>query len=140
MTFSQLKKHVFIIFPLLVYFLIFLAGIPDEPGHGWYRYPFYPFLIISIALFFKEYFIKNLTLTFLFLVFLGTSLLQLTWEKTFGFSFIIFRAAIISWSYMLFPYISPFKNKLKFVKVVGLFWLAAYFLMNIWAILIYNEQ
>lgn len=140
LTLSQLKKNVFIILPLLSYFLIFLAGIPDEPGHGWYRYPFYPFLVIAIALFFKEYFMKNLIATFLLFVLIGTSLLQLTWEKTFGFSFIIFRAAILSWSYMLFPYISPFKNKLKFVKVVGYLWVVFFFLMNIWAVLIYNEQ
>ena len=44
---------------VLSYFLIFLTAIPDEAGHGWYRYPFYPFLIISIALFIKEYFTKK---------------------------------------------------------------------------------
>jgi len=137
---KDLKKQIFVIIPFLAYFLIFLAGVPDEPGHGWYRYPFYPFFVISISLFLQEYFLKNFTMTFMFFVVVGTSLLQLTWEKAFGFSFLLFRVAIISWLFILSPYFSLFKPKVKFVKVLGYSWIVAVFLMSIWAVLIYNEQ
>ena len=50
----DLKKNYLIVLPLLSYFVVFLVGIPDEVGHGWYRYPFYPFLIMSTALFIKK--------------------------------------------------------------------------------------
>lgn len=136
----DIKKNIFIVAPLISYFLIFLAGIPDEAGHGWYRYPFYPFLIVSIALFTKEYFAKNFLLTFFFLVIIGTSLLGNTWEKTFGFSYIIFRIVIISWLVVLIPYFPLFKNKVKFATVVSYSWIVLFFLMNIWSILLYSEQ
>ncbi len=136
----DIKKNIFIIAPLIAYFIIFLAGIPDEAGHGWYRYPFYPFLIISIALFLKEYFVKNLLLTFIFLVFIGSSLLGLTWEVVFGYSFYVFRLAIISWLFILLP-IFPLFNKFGVVsRRMSYAWLICFFLMNIWASLIYNEQ
>lgn len=137
---KDLKKYIFIVAPILSYFLIFLAGIPDEAGHGWYRYPFYPFLIVSIALFIKEYYAKNFLLTFIFLVLIGSSLLGLTWEVVFGYSFYVFRLAIISWLFILLP-IFPLFNKLGVLsKRVSYVWLICFFLMNIWASLIYNEQ
>lgn len=137
---KDLRKYIFIVTPLLAYFLIYLAGIPDEAGHGWYRYPFYPFLIISIALFIKEYFVKNFALSFIFLVFIGTSLFQLTWEVMFGFSYAIFRLMIISWGLVLIPLYFNNSKTVKMARLVGYSWLLIYFLINIWAIMTYNEQ
>lgn len=137
---QDLKKNIFIVAPVVAYFLIFLAGIPDEAGHGWYRYPFYPFLIISIALFIKEYFVKNMLLTFLFLVIVGTSLFANTWEVVFGFSYFIFRISIISWLLVLTPYIPKFNTKMKFATQVGYGWLIIFIFMNVWAVFLYNEQ
>ena len=136
----DIKKHYFIIFALLSYFVIFLTGIPDEAGHGWYRYPFYPFLIISIALFIKEYFAKNWVLSFLFLVFVGTTLFQNTWVVSFGFSYFIFRLIILGWGLSLIPLFLPFKPFLKFSRVVTYSWLVIFILFNIWSVMLYNEQ
>lgn len=137
---QNIKKNIFVIAPFFAYFLIFLAGIPDEAGHGWYRYPFYPFLIISTALFIKEYFIKNLLLTFVFLVFIGTSLLGLTWEVVFGYSFYVFRLAIISWLVVLFPVFPIFMRFGNVSKRISYTWLICFIFMNIWASHLYNEQ
>lgn len=137
---KDLRKNIFIIAPLLSYLFIFIAGIPDEAGHGWYRYPFYPFLVISIALFIKEYFAKNFLLTFFFLVFMGTSLLDLTWEKTFGFSVIVLRTCLITWSLVLLPYFPLFKKHVKVVSIISYSWLLIFIFLNIWASVIYNEQ
>lgn len=137
---KDIKKYFFIILPLLSYFIIFLAGIPDEPGHGWYRYPFYPFLVISIALFIKEYFSKNPVLTFFFLTIVGMSLFQLTWGDAFGFSFFIFRALIIFWSFALVSLLLPFKKLNKSANFTNYLWLCIFLLLNVWAVMLYNEQ
>ena len=136
----DIKKHYVIIFALLSYFVVFLTGIPDEAGHGWYRYPFYPFLIISIALFIKDYFIKNPILTFLFLVLVGTTLFQNTWTQAFGFSYFIFRLIIIGWSLSLIPLFLPFKPILKISRLASYSWLVLFVLLNIWSVILYNEQ
>lgn len=140
LLFKDFKKYSFIILPFLAYFLIFLTGIPDEPGHGWYRYPFYPFLIISIALFIKEYFVKNWAFTFIFLAFIGTTVFQNTWASVFGFSYSVFRLIILSWVFVLLPLFLNFKKLNKGSKFVSWGWLIVFILMNIWSILLYNEQ
>lgn len=134
----NIKKHYLIVFPLLSYFVIFMAGIPDEPGHGWYRYPFYPFLVVSIALFIKEYFNKNYVLTFLFLAIVGLSLLELTVSRTLGFSFVIFRGYILFSALTILPLFVP-RTK-KFSSLISLCLLFIMFFLNTWAVLIYNEQ
>jgi len=134
----NIKKHFFIVLPLLSYFVIFMAGIPDEPGHGWYRYPFYPFLAISIALFIKEYFNKNYILTFLFLIMVGLSLLELTWSKTFGFSFFVFRGYIALSSISLLPIFFPKTKKIS--GYINYITLVIIFNLSAWSVLIYNEQ
>lgn len=137
---SKNKKHSFVILPLLSYFLVFLAGVPDEAGHGWYRYPFYPFLAVSLAVFISEYFRKNAFLTFLFLVIIGSTLLQNTWGFVFGFSYIIFRLSILSWMLTLLPVVTkkPFVKRLADVVAYG--WLGLFILLSILSIIVYNEQ
>ncbi len=137
---GNLKKNYFVILPLLSYFIIFLSGIPDEAGHGWYRYPFYPFLIISIALFIKEYFAKNWVLSFLFLIFTGVTLFQNTWAQVFGFSYIIFRLVILGWGLSLVPLFLPFKPFKKLGVVICYVWLIIFIMLNIWSVMLYNEQ
>ncbi len=137
---KDIKKNYIIIFALLAYFAVFLIAIPDESGHGWYRYPFYPFLVVSVALFIKDYFAKNWPLTFMFLAFVGTTLLGLTWQIMFGFSYFIFRLAAVSWGAVLIPQFFPFKISPKFGKVISYTWLTLFIFMNIWAVLLYNEQ
>lgn len=136
----DIKKHFIIVFALLSYFLIFLTGIPDEAGHGWYRYPFYPFLIISIALFVREYFIKNPVLTFLFLSLIGTSLFQNTWAVAFGFSYFIFRLIIIGWGLSLIPLFFPNKSLIKASNFISYSWSVIFIVLNIWSVMLYNEQ
>ncbi len=137
---KDFRKNFILISVLLSYFLVFLAGIPDESGHGWYRYPFYPFLAISIALFIKEYFAKNWVLTFLFLVFVGTTLMNLVWTPKFGFSYPIFRLSIISWALVLVPLYISDKKIILFGKIVSYSWLIILIMMSIRAIIYYNEM
>jgi len=135
---KDFRKHVFILLPLLAYFAIFVYAIPNEPGHGWYRYPFYPFLIISIALFIKEYFNKNYFLTFFFLLFTGLSMLNSSWAQVLGFSFFIFRFFLVLSGITLLPLFFPKTQKLAFVfSYINFGWIL---LLTLWSTLLYNEQ
>lgn len=137
---QEFKKHIFILFPFLTYLLIFVFAIPNEPGHGWYRYPFYPFLIISIAVFLKKYFLKNPILTFLFFLFVGLALFQLTWAVAFGFSFFVLRALIAGFAVVLLPLFVDSKSIKTPVAVLNYMIFIFLIILNIWAVLIYNEQ
>lgn len=137
---QDFKKHIFIIFPLLTYLLIFVFAIPNEPGHGWYRYPFYPFLVISICIFLKEYFFKNQILTLLFLTFTGLALFQLTWVPTFGFSYFVLRAAVIIFSLSLLTIFFKSEKLAKSVKILNCTLFILLIVLNVWAVFIYNEQ
>ncbi len=137
---KDFKKNYILILGLLSYFLIFLAGIPNEPGHGWYRYPFYPFLAISIALFLKDNYAKNHILTFMFLVLVGTSLLQVTLVPVLGFSYLIFRIVIVLCSLSLLPLFFPFRKINSWVSVYDYACFASIIFLSILAALMYNEQ
>lgn len=137
---KDLKKNIFILFPFLTYLLIFVFAIPNEPGHGWYRYPFYPFLIISIALFLKDYFIKNQLLTLFFLLFTGLSLFQLTWAVTFGFSYFVLRATIIIYVLTLIPVFFNSEKIKKPITLLNYVLFTSLIILNIWSVFIYNEQ
>ncbi len=132
------KKHYLIVLALLSYFVIFVAGIPDEPGHGWYRYPFYPFLTISLALFIKEYFNKNYILTFLFLLFVGLSMLETSWTHIFGFSFLLFRGFIVLCGLSLLPLFFPKTRKIS--GYISYATLAMIIALSMVSVLLYNEQ
>jgi 4-amino-4-deoxy-L-arabinose transferase-like glycosyltransferase len=135
---KDFKKNFWVLLPFLAYFAVFIFAIPNEPSHGWYRYPFYPFMIIAIALFIKEYFNKNYFLTFLFMIFTGLSMLQLSWGQSLGFSFIIFRGFLVLFGISLMPVFWPKTKRVSdYINFVSL---AVIFILNIWSIRNYNEQ
>lgn len=135
---KNFRKNFMVILPFLAYFAVFIFAIPNEPSHGWYRYPFYPFLIVSIALFLKEYFNKNYFLTFLFLIFTGLSVFQLSWAQKFGFSFIVFRSVLILFGISLSPIFLPKTEKVAYLS--SYLSLAIISFLSMWSILKYNEQ
>lgn len=137
---KDFKKNFLIVLGLLAYLGVFIFAIPNEPGHGWYRYPFYPFLIISLALFIKEYFNKNILLTFMFILFVGLSLLENSFKRQFGFSFSFFRFFLFASSFILLPLFFKNKRIADHSKLFSFFMLIFLFGLNIWSIMEYNEQ
>jgi 4-amino-4-deoxy-L-arabinose transferase-like glycosyltransferase len=135
---KDFKKNFMVLLPFLAYLSIYVFAIPNEPSHGWYRYPFYSFLVISTALFLKEYFTKNYLLTFLFLIFTGLSMLELSWAKSIGFSFIVFRSFLILFGISLAPLFLPRTKKIAYLS--SYLSLAIIFFLNIWSVFKYNEQ
>lgn len=134
---KDIKKNYMILLPFLAYLAVFVFAIPNEPGHGWYRYPFYPFFAISIALFLKEYFTKNYFLTFLFLLMTGLSMLQLSWAQSLGFSFVVFRGFLIFSGLTLAPLFIPKTKKVAYVASYSL--LIFVILLTMWSVKNYNE-
>jgi 4-amino-4-deoxy-L-arabinose transferase-like glycosyltransferase len=135
---KNLKKNAMIVIPFIAYFILFAFAIPNEPGHGWYRYPFYPFLIISTALFIKEEFIKpSLSLVLFFLV-IGLSLMANTWEQAFGFSYPIYRASIIIWSLPILSLLLPSKKTEFITKTVVILSIICFIILNIFAVFSYH--
>jgi len=136
----DIKKHIAVLIPLLSYLFIYLFFIPDEPFHGWYRYPFYPFFIISIALFLREYFGKNQILTTLFLLSVGLSLFQLTWVQAFGFSYGIYRIVLFGFAVPIVSLFIRDKKLFRITTIVSYGWLCIFLFLNAWAVGVYNEQ
>lgn len=92
---SKFKDHRFLLLGFFGYFVVYILGIPNEPGHGWYRYPFYPFLIIALSYVLVESIKERSLLTFFSLSFIGLPLLKHVWEILFGFSFYIYRVFLV---------------------------------------------
>ncbi|HEX8964798.1 MAG TPA: glycosyltransferase family 39 protein, partial [Patescibacteria group bacterium] len=135
---KDFKKHLFILLPFLAYFAVFVYAIPNEPGHGWYRYPFFPFLVFGLSVFLKEYFNKNYLLTFFFLLFTGLTMLQESWAQALGFSFFVFRVSLGFYALAIVPLFLPKAKK------IGTWFsyasLASIFLLTLWSVFSYNEQ
>lgn len=137
---QNLKKHIHILLPFLSYLFVYIFFIPDEPFHGWYRYPLYPFLVISTTVFLKEYFRKNQILTTFFLLLVGLPLFQATWVQTFGFSYIVYRTVLFGFAVPLITLFIYNKNLFRFTTVLSYGWLGIFLFLNAWAVMLYNEQ
>lgn len=134
------KKHYIILFGLLSYFLIYVLGIPNEPGHGWYRYPFYPFLVIALAAVAREIFNKDRILTFFFLLPTGLSMLANVWTPLFGFSYVVYRAYIVLCGIGLIPVVILGKRVATITRRLNYLTLAIVVILTIWSLLAYTEQ
>lgn len=135
----NLKRNFILLLPFIAYLIVYIFAIPNEPSHGWYRYPFYPFLVISSAVFLREE-LKKISVLFLIFIFVvGLSLLASTWEKDFGFSYFIYRLFILLGTLSVFL---PIWIEKKFKKInykIVAFWIIVFALLNIWAVHTYIE-
>ncbi|MCX6791907.1 MAG: glycosyltransferase family 39 protein, partial [Candidatus Gottesmanbacteria bacterium] len=136
----NIKKHYVILFGFFAYFLVFVLAIPNEPGHGWYRYPFYPFLTISLAVIAREVFNKDWIPTYFFLLLTGLSMLANVWTPLLGFSYVIYRSYIFLCSAGLIPIVLPNKRFEKIISRVNYVTLLVVFCVSVWSLLSYTEQ
>lgn len=133
------RKYRYLVFGLLGYFLVYITAIPNEPGHGWYRYPFYPFLIVSLAVFIRDWREKFLASSFLMLG-IALSLLAHTWEVVFGFSYSVYRFIVLWFAAGAAPEFVPTGKMVIFASRNRLVQFALLILLSLWAVLMYNEQ
>lgn len=137
---KDFKKNAVLAIGFLSYFLVFAFAVPGEPLHGWYRYPFYPFLAISIALFLKEYLNKNFLASSIFFMITGLSMLAGSWAQVLGFSYPVFRTYIIMVAVGALPGIFPKLKKYKIFHVFNILILCIVIVLSMWTIYLYNEQ
>lgn len=130
---KEFRKHLLILLPFIAYFITYIFAIPNEPAHGWYRYPFYPFLIISASLVLIEEFKKTSLVSLFFLVMVGLALLYSTWQSMFGFSYFLYRLFILlAAGSILLPF--WFKKATKASRVIMNLWLGLFLILNILAV------
>lgn len=129
------KKNFLIVIPFIAYLLTYIFGIPNEPAHGWYRYPFYPFLLISIAVLLKEEIKKTSFISLLFILIVGLALLSNTWQVAFGFSYIVYRLFIL---FAATPVIYLIWRNKASPKLISL-WLIIFSILSIASVLLYIE-
>lgn len=136
---KDFKKNFFVLIPFLAYFVLYLFGIPDEPSHGWYRYPFYPFLLISAAIILKEEISKISLKSLFFILIVGLSLLYNTWLPNFGFSYFLYRLFIISAILSVLPFLwfKKISNRLNTIMII--FWLVVFIFLNIFSVTSFIE-
>lgn len=136
--FSDFKKHFLILIPFISYLLIYVFAIPDEPAHGWYRFPFYPFLIISSVVLLKNELSKISLSTLFFVLMVGLSFFANTWQQMFGFSIFIYRLFIIFAfvSVLLFLWFPKYG---KISKIVVFFWIFTFIALNAVSVVNYLE-
>jgi len=134
----DLKKNFMILIPFIAYFIMFIFAVPNEPAHGWYRYPFYPFLIIATAVTLYEEFKKISLVSIFFILFVGLSLLSNFWQSSFGFSYLVYRLFILLVAVPVV--IILWKDiKGKFPRVLMFSWLILLIIFNIATVLSYIE-
>lgn len=136
---TNLKKNYILLFGLLGYLLVYIAAIPNEPSHGWYRYPFYPFLTIALATFILD---KPANYLLVPMVFLGValSLLQHTWAQVLGFSYVVHRGIILWFSISSLSVLIGEKRAMKFAHWNTVLQVVTIILLSVSSILLYNEQ
>ncbi len=135
---KDIKKHAAVIIPFTAYLVLYIFAIPNEPAHGWYRYPFIPFLIIATAHFVKDEFSKVSLASLFFILMVGLALFSNTWERTFGFSYVVYRLFIVAVGASIFLPLW-FTKLAKFSKLLLMIWTGLLILFNVFAVLVYIE-
>jgi 4-amino-4-deoxy-L-arabinose transferase-like glycosyltransferase len=136
---GSIRKHAELIFACLGYFFIYIVAIPNEPSHGWYRYPFYPFLMVATALFIRDYWRQYLPVALIGVI-IALSLLAHTWGQAFGFSYTVYRGVIVWFAISALPVVFPYARMKDFAKKNMIAQCFVIILLSVWAILQYTEQ
>lgn len=135
---KNIKDNYLVLLPFLAYLIVYIFAIPDEASHGWYRYPFYPFLIISTVLLLKEEWKKISFVTLFFVLIVGLSLLGNSWLHAFGFSYLVYRifilVAVIPMIFLLWK-----KHNQRLSQIYLLCWFVIFIALNIFSVIIYVE-
>jgi 4-amino-4-deoxy-L-arabinose transferase-like glycosyltransferase len=135
---KDVKRNLFVTVPFIAYFVTYVFAIPNEPAHGWYRYPFYPFLIISLSVLLINELKKISFLSIIFVIFVGLLLMHNTWNNAFGFSYTVYRIFIIVFVFPLVIFVLKNLNN----KITMLFFGSVIFLfliLNIFSVINYIE-
>lgn len=135
----DIKKTLPIILGFLAYFAVYIFAIPNEPLHGWYRYPFYPFLILATASMISEFVNTNYFLQAIFFVVIGSSMLAESWTRVFGFSYTVFRGFLFLIAFGTLPSVFPNLKEKNSNKWLNYSIYSILIVLSVWSVIIYNE-
>jgi len=129
------NQHFKLLIPLLAYFLIFVFAIPGIEAQGWYRYPFYPFLIIASAVVLRQLITKPSLLNLFWFFLVASSAFHWGWEETFGISNLLFRLIVVAGAISFLPPLFWPKKFAKLTRKATYFWLGVFLILNILSVL-----
>jgi len=131
----EFKKHYLLLIPFVAYLILYIFAIPNEPFHGWYRYPFHSFLLVASAIILHEEIKKISLFSLVFVLLVGLSLLNNTWQVSFGFSYPLYRLFIL---FAAIPVLFLlWRNKTSPGLIYS--WLILFLLLNITSVVLYTE-
>lgn len=136
----DIKKNMPIIFGFLAYLAIFIFAIPAEPLHGWYRYPFYPFLSISIAVLLYDFWNTNLFVFGIWAILAGLSMLSESFQKNFGFSYTLYRSYIALVFFSMLPQLFPTLARYPLFRYMRILLVFLICIFSAYATMLYTEQ
>ncbi len=102
---ADIKRFFLLLFPSIIYFLFLLFSLTKEGQSGWYLIPLFPFLAIAAAIVLRQMKGKFTGSYFVFLLFVGFTLMQTLFQKSFGLVSIQYRELFII---IVVPYIVLF--------------------------------
>ncbi|HUD20164.1 MAG TPA: glycosyltransferase family 39 protein [Patescibacteria group bacterium] len=137
---KDIKKNVAVVMGFLAYGALYIFAIPSEPLHGWYRYPFYPFLIIATAVFLVDYFNKDYFVSALFYLVTGLSMFAESWGRVLGFSYPVFRTYLVTVGLGALSGVFPSIKYSRILKLLNILVLFVILLLSVWTIIVYTEQ
>jgi len=129
------NQHFKLLFPLLAYFLIFVFAIPGIEAQGWYRYPFYPFVIIASAVVLRQLTTKPSLLNLFWFFLIASSAFHWGWEETFGISNLLFRLIVVVGAISFLPTLLWPKKFATPARKATYFWLGVFLILNILSVL-----
>lgn len=115
------QQNLKLIIPALLYLLIFVLTVNQKDLHGWYDYPFYPFLAIASGKLISEMLERPSFFNIIFLLTAGFSTLNLTYFEVFGLTPTLFRILVL---FFFLPFFLVLVEKDKFNLIIKRFFLA----------------
>lgn len=131
------RENIKVVLPVICYLLIFVLTVNQKDLHGWYNYPFYPFLAIASGKLISEMLKKPSFLNIIFLLTAGLSAVNLTYFRFFGLSPVLFRALVILFSLPFFFSYLKMEKLNCFIRGLFVFYLVILFFLNVVSVIIY---
>jgi 4-amino-4-deoxy-L-arabinose transferase-like glycosyltransferase len=131
------KENIKVVVPALCYLLVFVLTVNQQDLHGWYNYPFYPFLAIASGKLISQMLDKPSFLNIIFLLTAGLSTLNLTYFNFFGMSPTHFRILVLLFFLPFFFEFFRIRGLKRFVKRLFIFYLIVLLFLNIISVITY---
>ncbi len=132
---SRKEKDLSLSVPVLVYLFLFILTVDQNDPHGWYAYPFYPFLALASGKLVSEMIDRSSVLAIVFLFTAGLSAIELAYFNFFGFSPLLFRILLLLFFLPFLPCLFKIKRTELLLRPLLIFYLLIIFFLNVVSVL-----